>query len=118
MDCVFSSEGLRVSSNDGLAATFLRADGSLRIKLQQAGITLRMRSRLRENGLLTLDLPGIEHLLHVNGTDKLAFRQNGVVIEPKIGSRLAMFKTRTGPDENDELEIQVVNMPRERQVEQ
>ena len=104
-----AAEELQVSSNDGFTAAFLRADGSLRIKLQQTSVTLWMRSRSAGVGRLTLDLAGIEHLLHVHKSGRLVFRQNGVLIQPKLDHRLVTFETTTSADEDEQLEIQTVN---------
>ena len=104
-----AAEKLQVSSNDGFATTFLRADGSLRIKLQQTSVTLWMRSRSAGTGRLTLDLPGIEHLLHVQEPGRLVFRRNGVLVQPELASRLVTIETRTSPDEDEQLEIQAVS---------
>ncbi len=105
------SEGLHVSSNDGFATTFFRADGSLRIKVQQTSIILWMRSRSAGEGHLTLDLHGIEQLLHVHEPGQLLFRRNGVLIQPEFNGKLVTIKTRTSADKDDHLEILTASTP-------
>jgi len=100
-----AAEKLNISSNNGFATTFFRADGSLRIKLRQESVTLSMRSRSSGIGRLTLDLQGLQHLLHVRELGQLVFRRNGVRIQPKLDARQATIETKTSPDESEQIEI-------------
>lgn len=98
-------EGLHVSSDDGFVAGFFCPDGSIRIRLQPTSISLWMRSRSSASGRVTLDLRGIERLLHIREKGQLMFQNNGALVQPELHGNLLTFQTKTSADEEVRLEI-------------
>ncbi|WP_213807097.1 hypothetical protein [Granulicella sp. dw_53] len=103
-----ASDGLHVSSSDGFESAFLRDGGSMLIKLQGASIDVWLRSRSDGSGHLTLNLHGIEQLLHVHESAQLVFRRNGILLQPELSRKEVTLDTRTSPNEEEHLEIRAI----------